>query len=194
MSTTSAALRPATLPTVGRTVCRTVRHAPRRRFIGVVVALALFALFARPGAAGRGTTPPDLIGSWAWTTISSVGYVDTSTRQLQSPSGMSARFTFSADGRYRMTFYVRQQTYGLISESTTTHEGTVVFAEDGSFTMKPRKGHYKGSTGARLIDRAMTAAERKPLTYRWQWRDDDDGRHLYLGPSADALSRFAPAE
>lgn len=163
-------------------------------FAGASLVLALLALLARTSDAGKSSTPAELVGTWSWTTISSVGYVDATTRQLAAPSGMSARFTFTADGRYQMTFYVRQQTYGMITESTTTHEGTVVFADDGSFTMKPRKGHYQGSTGARRIDRAMTAAEKKPLTYRWQWRDDDDGRHLYLGPSADALSRFLPAE
>jgi hypothetical protein len=164
-----------------------------RPFAGAAIVLGLLALLARTGAAGKSTTPAELVGSWSWTKIGSVGYVDTNTHQLAAPSGMSARFTFTADGRYTMFFYVRQQTYGMVTESTTTHEGTVVFADDGSFTMKPKKGHYRGHTGARVIDRAMTAAERKPLTYRWQWRDDDDGRHLYLGPSADALSRFLAA-
>jgi hypothetical protein len=163
-------------------------------FAGAAIVIALLALLAGTGRAGKSTTPPELVGSWSWTTISSVGYVDTTTHQLSSPSGMSARFTFTSDGRYTMFFYVRQQTYGMVTESTSTHEGTVVFAADGSFTMKPKKGHYLGHTGSRTIDRAMTAAERKPLTYRWRWRDDDDGRHLYLGPSETALSRFAPGE
>ena len=183
LATARARARPR--PTLGRIV---------QPFAGAAVVLALLALLARSGAADRRSTPAELIGTWSWTTISSVGHVDPTTHQLSSPSGMSARFTFTADGRYKMFFYVRQQTYGLVTESTTTTEGTVVFAGDGTFTMKPRKGHYQGHTGSRVIDRPMTAAERKPQTYRYQWRDDDDGRHLYLGPSATAMSRFLPAE
>ena len=172
---------------------RAARRARRlTRVAGLAAVVAVLALLTGTGAADRGRVPADLVGTWSWTTIGSVGYVDTTTHQLAAPSGMSARFTFTADGRYQMFFYVRQQTYGMVSESTTTHEGTVVFAADGSFTMKPKKGHYRGHTGARVIDRAMTAAERKPVTYRWQWRDGDAGRELYLGPSATSLSRFTP--
>lgn len=172
---------------------RAARRARRlSRVAGLAAVLAVLALLTGTGAADRGRVPADLVGTWSWTTIGSVGYVDTTTHQLAAPSGMSARFTFTADGRYQMFFYVRQQTYGLVSESTTTTEGKVTFADDGSFTMVPRKGHYRGHTGSRPIDRPMTAAERKPVTYRWQWRDGDAGRELYLGPSETSLSRFTP--
>lgn len=168
-------------------------HVARRRarLLGVGTVVAILAMMIGSVFADRRSTTPDaLVGSWSWTTIGGVNYVDTTTGAMSAPSGMSARFTFTADGRYQMFFYVRQQTYGMVTESTTTHEGTVVFGADGSFTMKPKKGHYRGHTGARVIDRAMTAAERKPLTYRWQWRDGDDGRELYLGPSESAMSLF----
>jgi hypothetical protein len=35
------------------------------------------------------------------------------------------------------------------------------------------KGHYKGSTGIRIIDRPMTEAERKPMNFYWEWRTDN---------------------
>lgn len=137
--------------------------------------------------------PADLIGDWSWTTIGSVNYVDTNTNQLTAPSGMSAKFTFTRDGRYKKFFYVRQCTYSLVSEATTTEEGTVTFGED-SFTMHPQKGHYKGNTGSRLIDRDMTREERKVTTYRWEWRSENGKRLLYIGPDAKSLSLFKRSE
>ncbi|HZP83162.1 MAG TPA: hypothetical protein VFB21_16085 [Chthonomonadaceae bacterium] len=140
-----------------------------------------------------GKVPADLIGDWSWTTISRVNYVDTNTNQLMAPSGMSAKFTFTRDGRYKKFFYVRQRTYSLVSEATTTEEGTVTFGED-SFTMHPEKGHYKGNTGSRLIDRDMTREERKVTTYRWEWRSENGKRLLYIGPDAKSLSLFKRSE
>jgi hypothetical protein len=151
----------------------------------------------RPAASARTADGAgDLQGTWSWTTISSVGYRDTVTKQLAEPSGMSARFTFLPNGRYKYFFYVRQRTYSLVTESATTEEGTVTFNPDaGTFTMKPTKGHYKGSTGSRLIDRDMTAAERKPHVYRYEWREGDGGKkQLYIGPTADSLSLFKRAD
>ena len=192
-SSVSPSLSPALSPSVPSSFARRDPAVLRRRarWLGLGTALTVLALLVGSVFADRrSSTPADLVGTWSWTTIGGVDYVDTTTGAMSAPSGMSARFTFTADGRYQMFFYVRQQTYGMVTESTTTHEGTVVFAADGSFTMKPKKGHYRGHTGARVIDRAMTAAERKPLTYRWQWQDGEDGRALYLGPSESALSRF----
>jgi hypothetical protein len=138
----------------------------------------------------------DLQGTWTWTTISSVGYRDTVTKQLAEPSGMSARFTFLPNGRYKYFFFVRQRTYSMVTEAATTEEGTVTFNPDaGTFTMKPTRGHYKGSTGSRLIDRDMTASERKPHVYRYEWREGDGGKkQLYIGPNADSLSLFKRAD
>ena len=82
----------------------------------------------------------------------------------------------------------------MVTEAATTEEGTATFNPDGTFTMKPTKGHYKGSTGSRIIDRDMTAAERKPQTYRYEWREGDGGKkQLYIGPSATSLSLFKRA-
>ena len=142
-------------------------------------------------AAAKGTVPAELVGgTWSWTTISSVNYQDTVTRQLAAPSGMSAHFTFLPGRRYKYFFYVRQRTYSLVTESTSTHEGTVTFNGDGTFTLRPVKGHYKGSTGSRIIDRPMTEAERKPMNFVYEWRTEDNKRQLYMGPSKSSLSRF----
>jgi hypothetical protein len=146
------------------------------------------------GGAGA-AVPSDLIGSWSWTTIGGVNYRDTNTGQLKEPSGMSARFTFTPDGRYTYFWYARQRTFSLVTEATSTHEGKVVFAGDGgTFTLHPAKGHYKGNTGSRLIDRPMTAEERKPMTFRWEWRTENGKRQLYIGPGKNSLSPFKPAE
>lgn len=146
----------------------------------------------RANAAGS-RIPADVIGEWSWTTISSVNYRDTTTNQLMEPSGMSAKFTFTRDGRYKKFFYVRQRTYSLVTESTTTEEGTVVFNADGTFLIKPTRGHYAGHTGTRPIDRDMTESERKPTTWYWEWRSADGKRQLYIGPSKEALKLFKRA-
>jgi hypothetical protein len=143
------------------------------------------------GAAGGGGVPAELVGgTWSWTTISGVGYRDTITKRLAEPSGMSARFTFLPGGRYAYFWYMRQRTYNLVTEATSTHEGRVTFNGDGTFTLHPAKGHYKGSTGSRLIDRPMTEAEKKPMDFVYEWRNEDGKRQLYMGPSKSSLSRF----
>jgi len=139
-------------------------------------------------AAGKVTS--DVFGDWSWTTVSSVGYQNKVTGQLAAPSGMSAKFTFTKDGRYKKFFYIRQQTYNLVTESTTTEEGTVEFNTDGTFITKPSKGHYDGHTGSRIINRDMTDTERKPTTWYWEWRNVDGKKQLYLGPGKEALKLF----
>jgi hypothetical protein len=148
---------------------------------------------ADPPAAdpGAGKTPADLVGpTWSWTTISGVGYRDIVTKQLAAPSGMSARFTFTPDGRYDYFWYMRQRTYSLVTESTSTHQGRVTFNNDGTFTLHPAKGHYKGSSGSKIVDRPMTADEKKPMTFTYEWRNEEGKRQLYIGPSKSSLSRF----
>jgi hypothetical protein len=136
----------------------------------------------------------DLLGNWMWTTISSVNYRDTMTNQLLEPSGMAVRMSFGKDGRYTFFFYIRQRTYNLVTAATTTHEGTVTFNDDNTFILRPVRGHYKGSTGSRIIDRDMTEEERKPTVYHWEWRTEDGKRKLYMGPGAAGMSLFKPAE
>lgn len=138
----------------------------------------------------HGGVPADMVGQWSWTTISGVNYEDANTGRLLSPSGMAAKFTFLPDGRYKFFFYVHQRTYNIVTQSTTNEEGRVTFNGDGTFTMRPEHGHYNGNTGSRIIDRDMTAAERKPKTYSYVWRDADGKRELSMGPSASSLSRF----
>jgi hypothetical protein len=148
---------------------------------------------ADPPAAdpGSGKTPADLVGpTWSWTTISGVGYRDIVTKRLAAPSGMSARFTFTPDGRYDYFWYMRQRTYSLVTESTSTHQGRVTFNGDGTFTLYPAKGHYKGSSGSKIVDRPMTADEKKPMTFAYEWRNEEGKRQLYIGPSKSSLSRF----
>jgi|GEM_PF-3578834 hypothetical protein len=154
------------------------------------------AAAARP-APGKGGIPGDLIGSWEWTTISGVNYQDMNTGRLMEPSGMATKFTFTKDGHFKFFFYVRQRTYNLVTQSTTTSEGTVKFNGDGTFTLYPEKGHYKGNTGSRVIDRPMTAEERKPTTYAYEWRNENGKRELYVAPGkqrSDNMSRFRPAK
>jgi hypothetical protein len=141
----------------------------------------------------QGSVPADLLGEWSWTTIGSVNYLNTTTNQLAEPSGLSAKFTFTRDGRYKKFFYIRQRTYSLVTESTTTEEGTVTFG-DGTFTVHPEKGYYKGHTGTRIVDRPMTKEERKATAYHWEWRNENGTRRLYMGPDAKSLSRFSPVK
>jgi hypothetical protein len=146
---------------------------------------------AGKGAASRGGVPTELVGgTWSWTTISGVNYQNTVTKQLAAPSGMSARFTFLPGGRYQYFWYMRQRTYNVVTEATSTHEGKVTFNDDGTFTLHPAKGHYKGNTGSRIIDRPMTETERKPMSFVYEWRNEDGKRQLYMGPSKSSLSRF----
>jgi hypothetical protein len=144
---------------------------------------------AQTPAPATGKTSADMMGAWSWTTISGVNYRDTVTNALAEPSGMSVKFTFSPDGRYTKFFYVRQRTYSLVTQATTTEEGRVTFAQ-GSFTLHPEKGHYKGNTGSKIVDRPMTEQERKPSTYYWEWRTDQGKQALYMGPTLTSLSRF----
>jgi hypothetical protein len=135
-------------------------------------------------------TASSLLGEWTWTTISSVNYKDQVTGALAAPSGMSVRFNFLPDGRYRMLFFVRQRTYGTVSEATTTEEGKVTFGGT-TFVLTPSKGHYKGfSAGGNPIDRDMATSELKTRTYHWEWRGENNKRQLYMGPGAGSLSPF----
>ncbi|MGC4046784.1 MAG: ankyrin repeat domain-containing protein [Armatimonas sp.] len=133
--------------------------------------------------------PNALQGEWNWTTISSVTHIDKIKGTLTEPSGMSVKFSFLPNGRYKMFFFVHQRTYNLVTESSTTEEGKITFGKD-TFVLTPTKGHYKGFTGSRVIDRDMTAAERKTKTYYWEWRTVNGKRQLYMGPSAQAMSPF----
>jgi hypothetical protein len=142
----------------------------------------------------RGTVksgvPASLLGpTWSSTSISSSNYVN-QYGQMAEPSGMSASYTFTRDGRYKFFFYVRQRTYNLVSESTTRHEGKVTFTGENTFTVYPEKGTYKGNTGSRIIDRPMTARERKPVTWYYEWRTEDGQRALYIGPNKASARRF----
>lgn len=135
-------------------------------------------------------TPSSLIGGeWKWTSISRIGHQDQYGR-LAAPGGMSARYTFLSGGRYRFFYYVRQQTYGFISDSTTTAEGTVTFYDNGTFLVRPAKGYYRGNNGSRNIDRPMSASERKPTLWYWEWRNDGGKRKLYIGPGPGSMSPF----
>lgn len=130
-----------------------------------------------------------LKGDWSWTTISSVNHINKTTGALAEPSGMSVKFSFLPNGRYKMFFYVRQRTYNLVSEATTTEEGKVVFGK-GSFVLTATKGHYKGFTGSRVIDRNMSPSELKSKTYYWEWRTVNGKRQLYMGPTQQSMSPF----
>jgi hypothetical protein len=141
--------------------------------------------------AKKGAVPAELVGNWRWTTISGTNYVDRSTGQItDNAGGMSTGFTFGKDGRYKFNFYIKQRTYGLLTESYTTEEGTVTF-QPGTFTVQPTKGHYRGSsTGGRKVDRPMTKSEMKKKVYLWRWQTKDGQRQLMMGPSEQSLSHF----
>lgn len=147
------------------------------------------------GTAATDVAPNDLAGgTWSYTTIGSVNYADKTTGKLAEPSGMSVRFTFTKDGRYAYFWFMRQRTYNLVTEATSTHEGTVTFNGDGTFTLTPITGHYKGNTGSKSIDRPMTDAERKPMTFFYEWRTENGQRRPFIGPSKASLSLFKPEE
>lgn len=133
--------------------------------------------------------PGSLQGEWTWTTISSVNHVNKTTGALAEPSGMSAKFTFLPNGRYKMFFFVRQRTYNLVSQATTTEEGKVTFGK-GTFVLNPTRGHYKGYTGSRVIDRPMSLSDLKSKTYHWEWRIENGKRQLYMGPTQQSMSPF----
>jgi hypothetical protein len=136
------------------------------------------------------SVPSSLVGpTWSWTTIGGVNYVDQKGTMME-PSGMSASYTFTPDGRYKFFFYVRQRTYSLVTESTTNHSGKVTFADNNTFTVYPEKGTYKGHTGSRIIDRPMTESERKPVTWYYEWRTENGKRVLYIGPNKSSARPF----
>jgi hypothetical protein len=58
-------------------------------------------------------------------------------------------------------------------------EGAVSFGDNGAFTLRPIRGHYKGNTGSRPLDRPMTQAERKPMNFVYDRRTEGDKRHPY---------------
>ncbi|MES2463612.1 MAG: hypothetical protein V4671_23810 [Armatimonadota bacterium] len=143
---------------------------------------------AKPGA--KIPAPASLTGTkWSMTTIGGVNYVR-QNGTLTEPSGMSASYKFTKDGRYDYFFYIRQRTYSLGSEATSTHSGTVKFSDNNTFTLYPEKGWYKGNTGSRLIDRPMTAEERKPVQWYYEWRMENGKRVLYIGPSKSSVKLF----
>lgn len=135
--------------------------------------------------------PANIVGpAWSWTTISGVGYKNSTTGQLLSPSGMSAKFTFTKDGRYKKFFYIQQRTYDMVTQSTTTEDGTATFYDNGTVLLTPVSGHYLGNIGSKIIDRDMTATERKPTTWSWEWRTENGKQKLYIGPGPSSLKPF----
>jgi hypothetical protein len=146
---------------------------------------------AAPKGTGRKIAAPSNMvgGSWSWTTISGTNYV----RQdgtLASPSGMSAKFSFKADSSYTYFFYVQQRTYNLVTQATTTENGKATFYDNGTVLLKPSKGHYKGFTGSRALDRDMKASELGVRTYYWEWRTVDGKQQLFIGPTRSSMSHF----
>lgn len=130
--------------------------------------IATTAVPAGPGHKMAAPTPI-VGGTWNWTTISGTTYVHQSGN-LASPSGMSAKFSFGKDGSYTYFFYVQQRTYNFVTQSTTTENGQATFYDNGTVVLTPAKGHYIGLNGGKGIDRDMTASERKPRTFYWEWR------------------------
>jgi hypothetical protein len=144
-----------------------------------------------PAWAQPKSTPKEMLGTWRWTTISGSNYVGRDGRITDNAGGMSVTFTFMPGNRYKFFFFVRQKTYSLVTEATTTHEGTVVFGKD-RFTLKPVKGHYRGSsTGSKVVNRSMSRAEmKKNNVYAWKWAEENGKKFLMAGPGSTPSSRF----
>lgn len=168
-----------------------MKTASFSRLSALTTALVVTSAATAQAAPTRSSVPADMVGKWRWMTISGSNYQDTTTGRIEGGGGMSTTFTFTKDGRYKFFFYVKLRTYSLVTEASTTSEGTVVFS-NGKFVLRPTKGHYMGwYNGNKKTDRDMTAAERQKNTeYLWKWTEQNGKRVLMIGPTPNSLSQF----
>lgn len=129
---------------------------------------------------------------WTISTISSVGYVNTTPganyNTYTSGGGMLVKFRFKKNNRYEFQLYVQANTYGMRSEAWTHVEGTVEFTKDAKgqhiFITKAEKGTYRTNRNGSVNSRAIPESELKgqhSSTYLWERSNlAEDTMNTYL--------------
>ncbi|MES2461146.1 MAG: hypothetical protein V4671_11245 [Armatimonadota bacterium] len=133
------------------------------------------------------SVPLALQGEWVWDSA----YGGATANEINEVT--FSRFNFRPDGRYSFVYSVRQQFHGKSIESVTTEEGTAAFYDNGTFVMHPTEGHFQGNTEGGFVSRPMETVELGERTLYWGWREENDNRSLYLGPSKKSAALYTPA-
>jgi len=130
--------------------------------------------------------------SWAITTLSTMGYVNTTPgayyNTYKSGGGMIVKFKFKKNNRFLFQLYVQVNSYGTDTETWTEVEGSVIFDKDDKgqkiFTTKAEKGVYRiirnGQSTSRPIPQSELAGQHS-CTYLWdKTMFKDDPNNIYL--------------
>ena len=165
--------------------------------VGLVISLYSCAQSqAHSQAASAGQVPGELITDdstfWMITTLSTVGYVNTTPgpyyNNYKSGGGMIVKFKFLKNNRFKFLLYVQANTYGTDTETWTEVEGKVTFTTDTKgqpvFITQAEKGVYRITKNGLTTSRPIPEDELKgqhSCTYLWEKFDfPDDPKNTYL--------------
>lgn len=155
--------------------------------VACLLVSALCAQLPSEGVAPVASTPANVQGKWIYGSVGGITYWERDTGKFAGNGrGSAGIFEFDDAGNYKQFVYIEIRTYGVVSRVWTTHEGKVEF-NGSSFTIHPRKGHYKSEYGSRKIDRDMTAEELAAGVARYNWRleTDEQGKEHFIIPFDD---------
>lgn len=169
-----------------------------KRILIAVIALLPATMFAQTNTTTypANTVPAEVLTndstSWMITTLSSVGYVNTSPgayyNTYKSGGGMIVTFKFKNGNRFIFQLYVQANTYGTDTETWTDVEGSVEFKKDSKgqnvFVTHAEKGTYRiiknGKTTTRPISKTELEGQHS-CTYLWERTTlKDDTKNIYL--------------
>jgi hypothetical protein len=93
----------------------------------------------------NGSVPAGLDGNWVQGTFSLTNFWAYDGSYAGNASEQSNVFVFKPNGEYEQYFVMVQRMYNCKTEAYTYKKGTVTFNEaDGSFTVTPSSGNYRG--------------------------------------------------
>lgn len=144
----------------------------------------------------KGMVLPEVVGQWKWGSISPTSFWDTTTgKYAGNARSMGSFFDFKPDGTYSQMIYIATYQYGWSVQVWTYHEGTVTFERDGTFTLHPAKGRYKGAdnrVAKNNFDRPMGEDDLKKSAgpQRWAFKRDGEKTVLMMGSTAEAMSPY----
>lgn len=141
----------------------------------------------------KDAVPPALVGDWFWGNVSPTRYWNRDTGDFVGHGYSGAlSYVFNKDGTYRRYFYLETRLYGDVSGLFSASEGTVTFAADGTFTLKPAKGTYKFTEGKRLKrEREMTRDELERPGLVFKWKLEEGGASLVVTKEGEEARVFA---
>jgi len=141
----------------------------------------------------RTEVPDELAGKWLNGTFSMSNWWSyNGTKYEGNPYSSSRAISFSKNGDVEFFQVLKSFNGSCSSEAFTYFKGTVAFdEEDGSFTIHPQKGNFRGyysCAAGNNFNRAATREELKPIKLFWGYGPDNNGVNWLI----TAFSEDAP--